>query len=138
MKHNRENFNGNADDAAENPGAQERIEFEKQEAKLKRRRIKRELEMWQAEIDLLKLYNAYADDAPAARYEKQIAELERHIAELKEQFKLVKKLKQHESKILETTFAHTLDETSHAFANVDQLLEQTRPHMESPQDETEQ
>lgn len=118
-------------DIEDNPSALVRLEFEKEEAKLKRRRIKRELEMWQAEIDLLKLYAKFGDDAKPIPYDKQIAELERKMAELKEQFSLIKKFKKHEPQILVTAFARTLEETTAAFANAEKTLEQARPQMEA-------
>jgi hypothetical protein len=124
------NYSKNGPGAAANPGAQERIAFETHEAKLKRRRIKFELQMWQVEIDLLKLYAEYASDAKRVEYEKQIAELERTVDELAEQLMLIRKFKKHEPKILVTTFEKTLDETAQAFASAEKVIEQARPHME--------
>lgn len=114
----------------DNPSARVRVEFEQQEAKLKRRRIKRELEMWQAEIDLLKLYAKFGDDAFPIPYDQQIEELERRMAKLKAQFKLIKQLKKHEPEFLLTAFARTLDETAAVFANAEKIIEQARPQME--------
>lgn len=124
----------------EEKAAKVRAKFEKKESKLQRQIFKHELAVWDAEIDLLEYYAEYASEEKRQAYEQEIAQWRAQLAQAHAQVKQLKKHKKFKAESVSSEVGQIWQETTQAFAEVSDKVEQARPQFEPvlPAEPTEQ